>query len=420
MNKDAVPLLTEPRKASYVRKILADIQPHYISFAGGLPDPVLLGKIVTPSVKDIIARVPSEELTKWLNYGGSQGEKALLEKIAEIESQKSGMDIEAKNIAITAGSQQGLYLTFEALGENGLIVGMPTYLGIMTPLDKFAKRVFPVKVDQNGIVVDNIERVLIENSGIKGIYTIPHGHNPAGVRLSEKRRMQLMDLAIKKGAVIIEDDPYAGTAKDPLKPIYSHDPDGLGNVIYLSTISKQLFAGRLGWMMAHEDHINHLVPEVSGSILHVPKLIQEITLGMILDLEEQYGSYSEYLKQEVATHYELKREQFGEALEEHLGHIEGVLWNEPKEGLFYWVEFPEEVDTERLYEIAKNQFGVVFVPGIAFDPLASTSEPGYISLIGNCARLNFSMPTQEQMNEGLEKLAKSYKILQAEKETILV
>jgi len=347
-------------------------------------------------------------LTNWSNYGKSQGEEGLLKKIADIEIKKSGLDLGPENVLITAGSQQGIYITFEAFAGKGIAVGMPTYLGIMAPLQKFANNnIFPVTIDENGMNTKELDDVLRKNPDIKAIYVIPHGQNPAGVRLSIERRSELLEIAKDRKAIILEDDPYSGTAKNPLRPIYSFDKEG-GNVIYMSTISKQLFAGRLGYMIADSRHIEHFTPEISGSILHVPKLIQYATLGMINKIEQTYGSYAEYLRLEVAEHYGRKRKDFGRALDKHFGSLEGITWNQPEEGLFYWVEFPEGTDTEELYELAKNEFGVVFVPGAAFDPLFSSKNSDYVSPIRNCARLNFSMPSAQEMDEGLEKLAQAY------------
>ena len=95
--------------------------------------------------------------------------------------------------------------------------------------------------------------------------------------------------------------------------------------------------------------------------------------------------------------YYKKRQLMLSALEEHMP--EGVSWTRPEGGLFLWVRLPEHMDAKELFEeaIANN---VAYVVGSAFH----CDEGGK-----NTMRLNFSYPSEEQIPEGVKRLATAIK-----------
>ena len=73
----------------------------------------------------------------------------------------------------------------------------------------------------------------------------------------------------------------------------------------------------------------------------------------------------------------------------------GVKWSKPQGGLFLWVELPERMNTDDLFhEAIKNK--VAYVVGSAFH----CNGKGQ-----NTMRLNFSFPTEEQIINGIKRLA---------------
>ena len=70
-------------------------------------------------------------------------------------------------------------------------------------------------------------------------------------------------------------------------------------------------------------------------------------------------------------------------------------WPEPKGGFFLWLALPPEIDTEHMLERAVKH-GVIYVAGEAF----------FVNHTGaNMARLSFSAPTPERIEEGVGRLA---------------
>jgi len=81
------------------------------------------------------------------------------------------------------------------------------------------------------------------------------------------------------------------------------------------------------------------------------------------------------------------------ALEEYMP--DGVKWSKPEGGLFLWLELPERMSANELFPKAiKNK--VAYVIGSAF----------YCDGKGqNTMRINFSYPTEQQIDEGIQRLA---------------
>ncbi|MBO9598269.1 MAG: aminotransferase class I/II-fold pyridoxal phosphate-dependent enzyme, partial [Cohnella sp.] len=75
----------------------------------------------------------------------------------------------------------------------------------------------------------------------------------------------------------------------------------------------------------------------------------------------------------------------------------GVTWNEPKGGMFFWLEVPESVNTSELLKTAVD-LGVAFVPGVTF--YAEESKT-------NNMRLNFTHNDAEATVVGMQRLSQA-------------
>ena len=73
----------------------------------------------------------------------------------------------------------------------------------------------------------------------------------------------------------------------------------------------------------------------------------------------------------------------------------GVRWTKPEGGLFLWVKLPVRMNATELFKSAIDE-NVAYVVGEAF----------YCNGKGqNTMRLNFSYPSEEQIVEGIRRLA---------------
>jgi len=92
---------------SFIREILkVTEEPDIISFAGGLPNPK---SFPVNEIEEVVSKVLSQNGNEILQYSTTEGYLPLREYIAERYSKK-GLKVNADEILITNGSQQGIDL----------------------------------------------------------------------------------------------------------------------------------------------------------------------------------------------------------------------------------------------------------------------------------------------------------------------
>ena len=199
------------------------------------------------------------------------------------------------------------------------MVESPTYLGALQAWNAYGAQYIPVRADENGMIVDELEAAL--RIGPKFIYVLPNFQNPSGSTLSLERRKQLVELADQYGVPIVEDDPYGQLRYegDHIPSVVSLDseyrgPNGghySGNVIYLSTFSKLLAPGlRLAWVIAPPEVIRKLVMTKQAADLHTASFNQYVAYEV-----GKGGFLDEHVKVIRAT-YKERRDVMFEMMEE--------------------------------------------------------------------------------------------------------
>ncbi len=380
-------------KKSVIRELLKlTRRPEVISFAGGLPDPAAFP---IDEVAEITAHVLKTQGATALQYGPTEGDSRLKDELIAHHEREDGMQLKPENVLITVASQQGLDLTGKVFIDRGdyVIVGLPTYVGGLGAFWSYGAQMIGIELDDDGMRMDllesGLERMHKKRQKPKFIYVVPDFQNPAGITMSEERRLKLIELARKYDVLIVEDSPYKELRfeGETQKSIFALD--GTGHVIGLHTFSKILFPGmRLGWMIGDEAVIQKMVIAKQSTDLCTPPFNQAIIaefaarglLGKVID--------------KVKGIYREKRDLMLAALDEHMPDLPGLSWTRPEGGLFLWVRLPDGFDAEQLFYEALEQ-NVAFVVGTAFHCDGGGQ---------NAMRLNFSYPSKENIVEGMKRL----------------
>jgi len=378
-------------KASEIRELLKLVDaPDMISLAGGMPDPTLFPK---EEIAEIAREVLSNNGEKALQYSPTEGIPQLREILAKMAREEGIKNVEVENIIVTTSSQQGLFLIAHVFLDSGsgIITETPTYLGAIQAFNIFEAKFYTVPLDEEGIKIHLLKEKLKEigekGIEIKFIYLVPDSQNPAGTTLSLKRRLEILNLSYRYEIPIIEDDPYSDLRFEGEKIPSFVQLDQIGNVICLRTFSKRLFPGlRLGWIIADSQVIKKITLAKQPTDLCSPALTQYIAVEFI-----KRGYLQEYLKKTRAIYNE-KRNVMLEALAKYFP--KEVQWTRPKGGMFIWVKVPENIDTNELLKEAIQE-KIAFVPGKGFDPYSKDTQH---------FRLNFTLPTSDQINEGIQRL----------------
>ena len=376
-------------KASEIREILkVTEQEDVISFAGGLPAPELFP---IDEINEINQIVLKEAGTKALQYTTTEGYAPLREWIANRMNERLGTAFDKDNILITHGSQQGLDLSGKVFLDQGDIVlcESPTYLAAISAFKAYGCSFIEIPTDEDGMMMDVLEEILSNTPHIKLIYAIPTFQNPTGKTWSLERRRKLAELSAKYGVAVIEDNPYGELRfkGENLPTVKSLDTEG--RVIYAGSFSKVLSAGmRIGWAVARKDIFEKMVICKQVSDVHTPMLTQMMAAKFF----EEYS---------LDEHIEKSRKFYGKKCALMLDAMDRYFpdyctYTRPEGGIFLWCTLPERFDTKKLLEVSiKNK--VAFVPGFTaeVDMDAPSSE----------FRLNYSLPTDEQIERGIKLLA---------------
>jgi len=382
---------TKRMEGSVIRELLKlTTRPEIISFGGGLPAPDLFP---IREFQEACRYVLSEHGSVALQYSPTEGFLPLKEYLAEAMS-KYGILVETDNILIVNGSQQGLDLIGKLFVEpDGCVfTSRPTYLGALQAWNAYEACYTSVPMDENGTLIEEMEAELKKGLRPRFVYELPNFHNPAGVTLSEERRVRLAALARKYNLVIIEDDPYGELRfeGEDLTPIWRLAPE---RTIYMSTFSKTLAPGiRLAWVVAPKPIIQRLVQAKQGADLNTGAFVQMVANDIC-----QRGLLRQHVRR-LRSVYRSRRDAMIEAMEEHFP--DGVAWTPPQGGLFLWPRLPEPINTRDLFQKAIAA-KVAFVPGFAFYPDEKGGE--------HTMRLNFTYANEEEINEGIHRLGKVMK-----------
>lgn len=369
-------------------------RPDIISFAGGLPGPETFP---VKELEEISCRILREKGATALQYGPTEGEMPLREEMAKWMCREKAT-VKPDNILVTAGSQQGLDLISRVFLDPGdiVVLELPTYIGGLQAFTAYRVRMIGVPQDEHGMRMDILEKALSKLAGRrkkpKFIYVVPDFQNPSGFTMSLERRKRLLELAYKHEIPILEDSPYRELryAGENVPAIYGLDTEN--QVMVLGTFSKLLCPGlRLAWMMAPTDWMDRLVVAKQGMDLCPPTYTQLIA--------------AEYMKLGLLhKQIETIRKIYGRKLQVMLGALKkympkGVTWSKPEGGLFLWVKLPNKMSANDLFPKAiENK--VAYVVGSAFH----CNGKGQ-----NTMRINFSYPSEQQIDEGIQRLARMIK-----------
>ncbi|MFL6760819.1 PLP-dependent aminotransferase family protein [Sphingomonas sp.] len=212
---------------------------------------------------------------------GNQGNGQLRRAIAEHVSLTRALACGADDVLVTSGAQQGFDLLARTLvtsGETIVAVEDPGYPPIRAPFALAGARIAPVRVDSEGIVIDEIP------AGAKVICVCPSHQFPLGMPMSPRRRQALLRFAEQTGAVIVEDD-YDGEFRYDGSPIEAlRSSASSGHVCYVGSFSKCMFPSlRLGFLVPPRWALPALVAAKNSTDWHCSVPVQAAVARFILD-----------------------------------------------------------------------------------------------------------------------------------------
>jgi 2-aminoadipate transaminase len=389
------------RPTSYQEEILDDSfrmasQEGMISLATGFPSPRFHPTAELPAIAQ---RVFDEEGDDAISYTQPEGLPALRQQIAR---HVNGSDLDPGQVIVTTGAQQALDVTFRSLLAPGDVAAIesPTFAGGLLAMRSTGARVIGVPVDEGGLDVDALERVLARHE-VRVLALQSTCQNPIGVDLAPERRARLAELAVERNLFVVEDRVYSDLRYegDEPPPLRRAAP---GHVIEVNSLSKVVGGGlRVGWISARGPVLRRLATLKQASDFHTPTLIQHIAARYLAG-----DGYQRQLERSL-PYYRERRDMVMDALERHLaGEYEATA---PIGGHHVWVTLTRPVEERSLYAEAVRH-GVSFTPGGAV-----TAERRQRTSL----RLSFSLLEPDELEEGIRRLARALREVRRRERTSL-
>ena len=381
---------------SFIRQILKLTKgvEGVISFAGGLPNPESFPKEL---LADIFCQVVNQEGEDVLQYGASEGDTILMEALKQMEGIPG---LPHAQLIITTGSTSGIYFFTRTLINPGdiIISEAPGFPGSLAAMEACGARIVGVEMDESGMLPDRLNEtlksLLDKNEPIKFIYVIPEFQNPSGRTMDIRRRRGIIGVAKEFDLPILEDQPYRELRYDgePLTTMWElakneyNDPE---LVTICKSFSKILGPGmRLGYTMGPPDVVGQMVKWAQKITVSPDCTTQRVAARFI-----EKGHMNGHIEK-IIDLYRPRRDAMLNALEAHMPA--NVKWTHPEGGMFIWVTFPDEVDTDAiLVRAVENK--VAFIPGSKFYTGGTVKK--------NELRLNFSYTSIDLIEEGIKRLS---------------
>lgn len=307
-------------------------------------------------ILDSSADLAAEDGTDCRNYGVLDGIPEAKRLMAALLDDAPENVIVLGNASLTAMyDAMARYLLFGALGSKPWgkldavkwLCPVPGYDRHFTICEALGIQMIPVPMDENGPVMDEVERLAAEDAAIKGIWCVPKYSNPSGVTYSNEvvRRLAAMECAAPDFRIFwdnayavhhFSDDPAEQDAVLDIAAACAEagNPD---RYLKFGSTSKITFPGAgVAAVAASPANVAEIKRCMNAQAIGHDKLNQ---LRHARFLKEGAG-----LAEHMAAHGALMKPKFDLVvgkLESELGEAAIATWTNPRGGYFVSFEGPE-------------------------------------------------------------------------------
>ncbi|MEB3859815.1 MAG: pyridoxal phosphate-dependent aminotransferase [Desulfurococcales archaeon] len=362
-----------------------------ISFGIGQPD------FVTPRhVREAAKRALDEGFT---GYTETRGIPELREAIAWYLNSRFGADVDADEVIVTPGAKTAIYMAILAYTRPGdeVIIPEPSYYAYSQVVKLSGGRpVFvPMRFEPGeGFTLDvgDVEEAVTEKTRM---IVINNPHNPTGTVLGSDVIEPLVELARKRGIIVVSDEIYDNFVYEGrgFKSVISY-PDWRDNIVYINGFSKtfSMTGWRLGYLVVRREVVPRFV-DLGVTLYSCPPSIAQKA-----GVEALKGDWSPV--EEMIREFEER----GRLLYTILGEAGDLIEAYKPGGAFYM--FPRVANVLRRAGLKVEEFvrkllydhGVLVLPGSSFpDTLGSVH-----------VRLSFAT-SKDDIEEGARRIIEASK-----------
>lgn len=353
-----------------------------VHFGYGRPDVTQFPRLVwLRSIKRVLNEAPSDRFGTLDHRGAPE----LREALARYLNRVRGTAADPEHMVITNGFAQAIRLVSLAIRARGgrrVAVEDPGQHDFRQAATFAGLEPVPVPVDDDGIRLDQLDRVAVD-----AVYVTSAHHFPTGAVLSAARRAQLVDWAQRTNGLILEDDYDAEFRYDrePIGAVQGLSPQ---HVIYAGSASKTLAPGlRLGWLATPPE----LATELGASKEQLDRGSPSLEQLSFADFLE-HGEFDRHLRR-MRPIYRARRDALLRALRRHLPELRPIG---ASAGLHIVAWLPPDIDDEAL--VSRAAAAGVRVEGVSQYFADQATAP-------NGLLFGYGAPTETEIEEGVRIVA---------------
>ena len=297
-------------------------------------------------------------------YTAYRGSAEVRQACAGSVSNLMGVDLDpSRNIAITAGTQSGLYAVLSAIVDEGDVVVLadPEYLFVERMLRFLGAEVvrLPFVESKAGLQPDLGELEVLSERGIS-LYVTSNPNNPTGAVFSPESIVRLGQIASRGNFLVLIDELYCRLVYD--NTAYSHlaaQPGMMDRTITLLGGSKteSLSGFRVGVVVSSGPIIDAIEQALAMMCLRAPAYAQHVLTRWLVDDDD-------FVSARVLELQSIQR-----ATAAQLQTVPGLHLSPGAGTAYLWPDVSElgmsDVEVARLLQ---DEAGVVVSPGYQFGP----------------------------------------------------
>ncbi|MBJ7554985.1 PLP-dependent aminotransferase family protein [Marinomonas spartinae] len=356
---------------------------HPIASRGGMDlclcRPLILGqqKRLSESLEALVSEPNAQRAV--LDYFISDGLQGHSTTLQTWLNERWQWDLDASRLLWTYGGQHALSVVLQALTRSGdsiLLEGL-CYGELINTCAQQERKAVPVAMDEEGLIPDDLA-LQCQRHRPRLLYLTPSIQNPTGVRLSDSRRLKIIEICRRFDVLIIEDDVMYCQPDERCSPLVSIAPD---ITLYIGSFSKYFAGGvRVGYMVLPSTLQPAMKQALRTSCMHVSPLLLDLVCRWLSN------GAMEQVEEEIARELKARYRIFYKMFPTHKKLAVS--------GFNVWLYLPENCDS-RTFKNELAETGV-FVRDAYFFRVGSYPVP-------NAIRLSLTGPvSRDELKTGLQ------------------
>jgi len=287
------------------------------------------------------------------------GMPKLREAIAAQLREVNGLPIDAENVMVTTGGQEGLFLAVQALIDPGddILVPDPRYSSYDDAIRRAGGRMVMVPTSREDAF--NLEAEAVEAAitpATKALLIVTPSNPTAGI-VSEERQRAIAEVCIRHNLIVIVDEIYGKIVYAPYKHFSIASLPGMAErTVTLDAFSKAY--AMTGWRCGY----------AAGpvDVIEAMARIKQVTTGPVATVSQWAGLAAMTGPQDCVSEYLAIYTERRRVLLDGLDRV-GFAYGEPRGGLFVWADSSSTgIHAAELSYLLLQEGRVLIFPGTAF------------------------------------------------------